>query len=362
MRDLTQLKESLAAFAERAAATSPLYAHLAERAATDDEVAALLDAAAEDAGGPALLLAAAHRLLQAEPIHPLQRYYPTLGGSDGPDLECWPLFRDFVLERSGRMRELISTHSAWTYDVQRAAPLYLGVADAAKRARGSIALLEVGAGAGFLLALDRYAFRYTCDGGEQYTAGPTKSAVGLHCAVEVSPGSVFPKPPKKLVIGARVGLDREPVDTGDEDQVAWLEACVWADQPDRARLLRSAAAAQAKNPPELIAGDAVADLESAVNQLPADAPLVIVSSNTMAHLDADARTSFFDALADLSRRRPLWWVGHEPYESGLSNLAPDRADLAGSGVLSVTHWADGSAEVHVLATTDLRGQRITWRA
>lgn len=368
MPDRTEIKRRLSAFAERAAGSSPLYAHLAERAAGDDEVAGLLTAAAEEHATPELLLAAAHRLLHADPIHPLTRYYPTLGGPDGADSALWPMFRTFVLERADSMRELIGTHTAGTHDVQRAAVLYLGVAHAAKRAGGAVALLEVGAGAGFLLALDRYSYRYTCDGGEQFTAGPTRTAVGLHCAVEVSRGAVFGKPPRKLNVGARIGVDPEPVDAGDEEQLAWLEACVWADQPDRARLLRTAAAAQRKNPPEVVTGDGVHDLAATASRLPAESPLVAVTSNTMAHLDAEARPALVDALCGLAAGRPLWWVAHEPYEAGLAHLLPGRDDLVpaagapGLGVLSVARWRAGAPEVDVLGTTDLRGQRITWRA
>ena len=53
-------------FAEyEAAETSPLYSHLAGKAATDDDVAALLTVASGNDAHPTLLFAAAHRLLQA---------------------------------------------------------------------------------------------------------------------------------------------------------------------------------------------------------------------------------------------------------------------------------------------------------
>lgn len=361
MSDLAELKSRLSGFAEAAAGSSPLYAHLAERAAADDEVAGLLAAAPDDEARPALLLAAAHRLLQADPIHPLSRYYPTLGGFDGVDPALWPMFRAFVLERAEKMRELVSSRSAQTHDVQRAAVLYPAVAQAGVEAGGPVALLDVGCGAGLLLLLDRYAYRYQCEG-VQLIAGPARAAVGLHCAVEVADGAVFGKPPKKLPVGARIGLDRAPVDAGDEDEFAWLEACVRADQPERARLLRTAAAALVKAPPVLVTGDAVHDLALTAARLPAELPLVVMNSNTMAHLAADAHPAYVRALAELAERRPLWWVAHEPYEVGLAHLVPGRADLAPApGVLSVARWTSGTPEVRVLATTDLRGQRMTWR-
>ena len=239
-----------------------------------------------------LLMATAHRLVQADPIHPLSRYYPSLGGFDGVDSETWPLFRSFLLERADKARALIASRYTQTNEVRRAALLYPGVARAAKELGGKVALLEVGCSAGLLLGLDRFNYRYQCDGGEQLAAGPAKAAVGLHCALDLAPGAVAPKLPKKLAVTARAGLDRAPVDLSDEDELAWLEACVWADQPDRIRLLRTAAAEQAKHRPSLITGDGVDDLASAASSL--EGPLVVLTSHVAGvfHRRRAGRSSF----------------------------------------------------------------------
>lgn len=366
MADLAEVKRRLSRFADEVAGSSPLYAHLAAQAAADDEVAALLTAAPDEEARPTLLLAAAHRLIQADPIHPLSRYYPTLGGSDGADAETWPMFRTFLLERAQAARGLIATRKVQTNDVQRAAPLYPAVAMAAKQAGSSVALLEVGCGAGLLLGLDRFGYRYQCDGGEQFAAGPAKTPVGLHCAVVNAPGARFAKPPKKLVVGARVGLDADPVDADDEDELAWLEACIWADHPERARLLRTAAAAQRKSPPELVRGDAVDDLAAALDRLPGDLPLVVITSHTLPSLPEERGAAFVAALARLAASRPLWWVSEEPYESAVALLAPGQDELSfertGGCVLGLTRWSGGVAAVRVLAKTDVHGTRMTWLA
>lgn len=366
MSDLAEVKRRLSRFADEVAGSSPLYAHLAGQAATDDEVAALLTAAPSEEARPTLLLAVAHRLIQADPIHPLSRYYPTLGGSDGADAETWPMFRAFLLERADKARALIESRRVQTNDVQRAAPLYPAVTMAAKQAGTAIALLEVGCSAGLLLGLDRFGYRYQCDGGEQFIAGPAKTPVGLHCAVVNGPGARFAKPAKKLVVGARAGLDAAPIDADDEDELAWLEACVWADHPERARLLRTAAGAQRRNPPEMIRGDAVDDLASAASTLPAELPLVVLTSHTLPYLDDTRRREFVAALAELARARPTWWISEEPYETGLNQLVPGRDELSyertGQCVLGFTRWVDGRPDSKVLAQTDVHGTRMTWLA
>ncbi|MEC3979265.1 DUF2332 domain-containing protein [Amycolatopsis sp. H20-H5] len=362
---LDEIKTRLRAFAEKeAAGASPLYEHLASQAAEDDDIAGLLSEARDGDARGTLLMAAAHRLVQADPIHPLSRYYPSVGGFDGVDSDTWPLFRSFLLERADKARALISSRFTQTNEVRRAALLYPAVAQAAKEAGGKVALLEVGCSAGLLLGLDTFSYRYQCDGGEQLSAGPAKAAVGLHCALDLAPGAVAPKVPKKLTITAKAGLDRSPVDLSDEDELAWLEACVWADQLDRIRLLRSAAAAQCKSRPSMITGDAVDDLVSAADTLPADVPLVVLTSHVLTYLE-DRRGDFVAELGKLAADRPLWWVSEEAYSAALEYVLPGRDDLAftGSGaqaVLGLVRWENGVAQARALARTAPHGQRMTW--
>lgn len=363
---LDEVKQRLRFFAEReAAGISPLYSHLAGHAAEDDDVAGLLCVAAAADAMPTLLLATAHRLLAADPIHPLSRYYPSLGGFDGPDAETWPLFREFLLGRAEQARELIGGRYTQTNEVRRAALLYPGVSLAAKQAKGKVALLEVGCSAGLLLGIDRFSYRYQCDGGEQLTAGPAKAAVGLHCPMGLAAGVAPPKLPKKLNVGAKVGLDRKPVDVADEDELAWLEACVWADQPDRIRLLRAAAADQLKAPPELVAGDAVDDLAVTAARLPAELPLVVLTSHALVYLPDDRRAEFVATLGKLAAERPLWWVTVGSYQAGLKYVLPDRDDLARPegeeiDLLGLVRFAGDQREATVLARTAPHGQRMTW--
>ncbi|GAA1246148.1 DUF2332 domain-containing protein [Prauserella halophila] len=366
MVDTDAAKERLRRFAEHeAAGISPLYSHLAGCAATDDDVAALLSEAGTGGDAhPTLLLAAAHRLIQAEPIHPLSRYYPSLGGMDGVDAATWPEFRTFLLERSERVKELLRTRFTQTNEVNRAAVLYPAVTRAAKQAKGKVGLLEVGCSAGLMLGMDRYAYQYRLPGGEQLTAGPKKTPVGLHCAVELAEGAEPPTVPTKLNVGAKVGLDRNPVDAQDDEELAWLEACVWADQPDRIRMLRTAAAAQAKDVPDLVTGDAVDELPLAAGRVPEELPLVVFTSHVLMYMAAERRDALLTAMGELAGRRPLWWVSLEPYEAGLDAVLPGRDDVAyrttARPTLGLVTWKNGTPNGQALALADPHGQRMTW--
>jgi hypothetical protein len=345
---------------------SPLYAHLAIGAAGDPEVAGLLTTVEPTFARVTLLLAAAHRLVLAAPTSDLAHYYPSVGGEYGVDNTTWPMFRSFVLDRADRMRELITSHTTQTNEVRRAALLYPAVAMAAKAAGGPIGLLEVGTSAGLLLGLDRYGYRYQAPDGEQVAAGPAKAPLVLSCALSLADGVKRPALPKKLAVAAKVGLDRNPVDVTDEEQLAWLEACVWADQPERVRLLNMAATAQAKDRPEFVKGDVVADLTAAAQRVPADLPLVVFNSHVMSHLPAERRPDYVAALAELAERRPLWWISQEAYDIGLGHVLPGREDLRFAptatpfGVLGLVHWVDGKPAAAALARTAFHGERFEW--
>ena len=367
MTSLDLVRSSLRGFASReAAGVSPLYEHLALKAADDPEVAGLLTAAVEEFAHPTLLLAAAHRLLQAEPFHELSSYYSSLGGTYGADERTWPLFRTFVLERADKMRALIAGRTTQTNEVRRAALLFPAVAAAAKQAGGPIGLLEVGTSAGLLLGLDQYGYRYQTEQAGQLVSGPPKALLGLHCALELAPGAELPKLPKTVKVAAKVGLDRAPADLTDEDAYAWLEACIWADQPERLRYFGVAATVQRKSPPTFVTGDAVDDLAKAASLVPAELPLVVITSTLLPYLSESRRAEFVTALGTLGR--PVWWVSHESYVAGLVHVLPGRDDLRPSsdepafGVLGLTHW-DGTGApptARACAKTGLHGQRLVW--
>ena len=100
-----------------------------------------------------------------------------------------------------------------------------------------IALLEVGASAGLCLMPDRYGYTYG-----DYRVAPT-SAGRFAPPVFLCRASDNTPPPENMpVVVWRVGLDQNPVEVNDEDQVAWLETLLWPEEVDRLANLRAALA------------------------------------------------------------------------------------------------------------------------
>jgi hypothetical protein len=354
---LDEIQARLRRFSAAAAETSPLYSNLAGEAASDDDVARLLTVATDPR--PELFFAAVQRVLQAEPFHELTNYYPALGGTYGPDSALWPLFRAFVTERADRIRTLVAMRVVRTNEVGRAALFYPAVALAGRAAGGGpVGLLEVGACAGLLLGIDTYSYRYQSEQAGQVAAGPGRAVLGLHCALRLEPGQKGPTIPKRLLVSARIGLDPAPVDLDDEDEYAWLEACIWPDQPDRLRQFGAAATARKKKPPVLVTGDPVEDLAAAAGRIPAELPVIVLTSDALRMFSAERIEAFRAALAALADSRTTVWVSLESYAAG---LVGDRPDLdKGQAILSCAKWIGGREITTPLATTSWHGERMHW--
>ncbi|WP_086826700.1 DUF2332 domain-containing protein [Allokutzneria sp. NRRL B-24872] len=360
---LDTVRQRFHRFAEQeAAGNSPLYERFALGVAEDAEVADLLTATSANFAVPTLFFAAAQRALFAEPWHPLTRYYPSVGGHDGVDEAAWPEFRDFVLGRADKMRELISSRTTQTNEVRRAAVLYPVLSlIAAQVGKAPLGLLEVGASAGLLLGMDRYGYRHRLPDGTDVNSGRKKARLVLDTAVRREQGRGRAKAP---AFDAKVGLDLTPVDVADEEQLSWLEACVWPDQPRRLSFLRLAAEEVRADPPVLVAGDAVDDLYAAAARVPADLPLVVFNSNLLAYVDEVRRADYVEAVRALSESRTLWWVAQEPFGACLNLLLPEREDLVLDGpahnVVSIVRWEKGRSEVRPVARSGMHGQWVEW--
>jgi hypothetical protein len=203
-----------------------------------------------------------------------------------------------------------------------------------------VALFEVGAAAGLTLIPDVYSYDYA----GHRVAGNDPGAPTLSCR----PVGPVPLPGQPLAVAWRAGIDLNPLDVNEPDDVAWLSNLVWPGQVGRAERLRAAAEAVSRQPPVIHRGDLLDDLASVAAQAPGDATLVVYHSAVLAYVDVLKRGAFAGAVRDLGA---VW----------LSNEGPGV--LPGLG--GETHRScfllvrDGN---QVLARTDPHGAWLEWLA
>ncbi|WDZ93916.1 DUF2332 domain-containing protein [Nocardiopsis sp. HUAS JQ3] len=297
---------------------APAYARIARALAGDERVLELV--ASLPAGNkrqPNLLLGAVR----------------FLGGPVGE----WADFRAWLLEHWEAVRAVVLERYTQTNEVRRCATLLPVLA----ALEGPLALVEVGASAGLCLYPDRY--RYSFDGGAPI--GPQRSPVLLECATS---GPV-PVPERVPRVVWRAGIDLNPLDVRREEDVRWLEALIWPGpyEAGRRERLRAAARVAAVEPPVLVAGDLVGELEAVAARVPAGARLVVMHSAVLAYLDEASRDAFVEVVRGLEGH----WVSNEG-AAVLPSLEGPRPGVGTDFALAL----DG----RVVAFAGEHGQRLTW--
>jgi hypothetical protein len=332
---------------------SPLYDRICRTVASSDDVLALVEEAPPAGHFPNVLLGAVHYLLLGGLDHPLAAVYA--GESDA---DPGPLFVDVCLTHRAEILDMLATRHTNTNEVGRSALIGPALTAVAGRLGAPLGLVDVGASAGLNLFCDRYRLDYGAAG----ATGPADAAVRIECAVV---GGEPPIASALPAIVARTGLDLDPVDVRDDDATRWLLACVW---PDTGRLPRTrlALAEARKEPPRIVAGDAVDGVTDLVLGLPPDVTPVVTTTWMLAYLSKAQRVAFREALTAASRRRPIAWVSAEGagvVDAFAGVEAPSDDQGMEASVFGLLTFRDGAVDAtELLGFVHPHGNWIDWRA
>ncbi|WP_130176455.1 DUF2332 domain-containing protein [Cryobacterium sp. SO1] len=234
----------------------------------------------------------------------------------GAPLTGYPGFRRWLVEHWPAVAAQARLRSTQTNEPRRLTaimPVLAGIGP-------ELALLEVGASAGLCLYPDRYSYDYS---------GCRVDPVDGPSSVLLTAGTTGPVPlpahPPEVVW--RAGLDLNPLDVNDPDDVRWLQTLVWPEQTERRGRLDAALAIARRDPPLLARGDAVVDLQSLVALAPAGVPLVIVSPAVLVYLAPEQRTAFARTVTGLGRWISLDGAGVLPQVDALLPQPPVPGDF-----------------------------------
>lgn len=345
---LTRIQRRFAEFAAEHA-DLPLYAALCRNLAVDDEPAGLLLSARPGQARPVLWLAALHDLVLRHPGSVAAQWYPSVGGAQATAVgDPWPDVRAFALAHREELTGVIARRRTQTNEVNRAVHLAVGLAAASADLPGSpVALVELGASAGLLLGIDKYAVELTTSSGSVVLGevaspvrcvGVDRSDVGLRL---LCGGLSLPR------VTSRVGIDLEPVSLNDDEGVRWLEACLWPDVPGRVERFRSARDLLRADPPPVLRGDMVELLPRAIATVRREAGpaahVVVLSSWALDYLTESGRTATEAAIRDAAlTASSLSWLTAEPPGSAPGIVQPaGRRDGAAGTIVGLRRWRRG---------------------
>ncbi|MEO7447672.1 MAG: DUF2332 family protein, partial [Humibacillus sp.] len=229
--------------------------------------------------------------------------------------------------------------------------LGVGLAAAAADLPGvPVALVELGSSAGLLLGIDRYAVELVAPTGSVVLGDPS-SPVRCSGTDRAGVGSQLRRRGLSLpTVAARLGVDLEPVSLDDDEEVRWLEACLWADVPGRVERFRSARDLLRPDPPRVLEGDMVRLLPQAVATALEDvasavatAHVVVLSSWALSYLTPEARRAMGEVVRDAAVALPaLSWVTAEPPGSAPGIEPPGVGPHEGAGtIVGLRRWRGG---------------------
>jgi hypothetical protein len=248
---------------------------------------------------------------------------------------------DVVDNHGDRIREVMLSRTTQTNEPGRCAVLLPLLA----RLPQPLALIEVGASAGLCLLPDRYGYTYGPVQLEPVIRGRTPHPV-FPCQVNGN----TPAPTGLPAVAWRAGLDVNPIDLQSTEDAAWLETLVWPGQAARAARLRAALEIARADPPPVMRGNLLSDLEPLMASAPQDATLVVFHTAVLSYVPEAAERARF---AQMMLNSGAIWISNESPRvfASIAEKAPPPSAV-GRFLLSINGQP--------VAWTGPHGQSIDW--
>ena len=342
---MNDLQRAFRRFAEVEAKglASPTYGELARGVSNDDDLLDIALHTKTHQPAPNMLFAAAQYLLLTGVEHSLSAHYPIISGQMPRNQSAFVDFRDFCLGQRDAIVELIRSRRTQTNVVRRCTCLLPVFSLVSEESDLPLALVDVGASAGLNLNFDRYYYTYRLNQNEMVNWGMADSRI--HLEAEIKGSGLFPEISPTIAVASRDGIDLDPVDLTNPDQLLWLRALIWPEHVERHQQLIDAADEFTRSDIRLSAGDASDVLPSLISTISYEHALVVYSTITLYQFPIENRKRLTHALEEASKKRPVWQIALEGTDP----------------TLSIARYRDGVSRTEVLADASPHGWWMKWR-
>jgi len=168
-----------------------------------------------------------------------------------------------------------------------------------------LALIEVGSSAGLCLFPDHYRYVYE-RGNAVHRIAPATSAMPPTFRYKVNEAT--PLPTQMPEVCWWRGVDLNPLDLANADDVDWLEALIWPEQTTRLKNLRAAIPIVRSGSPQIEQGDLLQCLPTIVAAAPGHATVVVFHSAVLGYVrETRSRARFRDMMRSLG----VTWISNE---------------------------------------------------
>jgi hypothetical protein len=346
LKEFDFLKERFLAFAEtECKGNSVLYYKLSLQIANDSE---LLNIAASTRDGqpvPNIFFAAVHYLLLKNEDESLAKYYPSIQRSPITEIP-FDLFKAFCLDNRHELKQIISTRIVQTNVISRCAylmPIFLKLI---KEEGRPTTVIDIGTSAGLTLNFDKYEYWYS--GQKVYG----ESSVLVKSNIIESP---IPQVYPILQPIQKIGIDQNPIDPTDKDEVLWLKALVWADHLERFVAIDEALKLSDLKSIRFIKAEMIVDFEQVILKVERSQTLIIYATHVLYQFTQVQRDEFYAMLERIGQTRDFYFLSVESLKSLLDKYHSKET------VIELTSFKSKQKTVRFVAETNAHGNWIRWQ-
>ncbi len=338
-----RLKDWFKTFAENECkGVSPMYFALSNKISEDDELITLASYCKSRQPMPNLFLASVQYLLFKEPSSELAHYYPSIHSQYKED-PPFALFKEFCLKRRDQIIELEQSRLVQTNSLNRCA--YLMPIFSSYSRGEEVILVDIGTSAGLTLNMDRYAYFYD----DVHTFG--RSDVKIQSEER---GGKMPAFDQMVSFRSKLGIDQNPLDLSDQNNVDWLRALVWADRLPRHEKISAAISLAQKENLQFEKASTIPEFERIIESQDDDAPLLVFHTHVLYQFSKGERVEFTNMMERIGSHRDLLYLAAE-HSSVLQN------DHGMDGVLvESTEFKKGTKSIRLHAQTNGHANWIKW--
>jgi hypothetical protein len=204
-----------------------------------------------------------------------------------------------------------------------------------------LSYVEMGTSAGLNLLWDEYSYHYT---GKRCN-GYINSPIQLHCTLrgDYDP-PIYNTLPKMIY---HVGIDNNPLDVNNDDDVNWLKSLIWPEHYEQSIILEKAIEIAKQRYLYIKKGDILDILPDVIDNVPNNTALVLFNSYTLYQFTEEEKHDLHSLIASVGTKRDVFWISIEWH------------DLETPSV-KLTSFTAGGCEERVLARCDGQGRWLEW--
>ena len=321
-----------------------LYATLSDFLSQDESMHRFMSGAREQQPIANLFFAAVKYLLRTNPEERLAVDY--LNAHRGEIIDPKDVYghlQEFCLRSERPLKEVIGKRFVQTNVPNRCAYLLPAFKYISSISDGKpTSFVEIGCSAGLNLLWDKYRYTYS-DG---TTFGNIKSPVHLKSRME---GTGYPSMNVGInEITGRFGIDLNPINVMDENEVDWLRALVWPERQEESEILECAVtkAKEHKDEIKLFKGEMLDVLPKIFSDLVTSTNVCVFDSHVMNQIPNEDRQTLSNMLKNLSSQINIFHVS----VGGQSNPPEIR----------LSRYCEGRRYSALLGYSDAHGRWSRW--